>query len=334
MTQHVRTAPVGVVFGSLTPPEHLAAGSRLAEELGFADLWFSEDCFFTGAMSGLTQMLASTRRIPVGLGLASTQTRHPALLAMELAGLTRMHPGRVRATLGLGNTHWLHQMGVMPQRPLSALLHDFDAVRSLLAGKTVTSPGDPGHTLADVTLPFPPDVDVPLLMGAVNERALRAAGAHADGVLLSVLAGTGYVRWAKERVAEGAASVGRTPPPITAFVLASVDDDPERAETAVVDAVRFFARAELHTSLIGRSAITDEQRILGDWDSSTRAELVAEYAAAGTPGQVAGRLRSLLESGADAVGLWVLPSDELEPQLQVLAERVLPELGGTVLGQA
>jgi luciferase-like monooxygenase len=314
MTQHVRTAPVGVVFGSLTPPEHLAAGSRLAEELGFADLWFSEDCFFTGAMSGLTQMPRPARD-----GARRTRPDAPE----EGAGDTRprQHPlaapdGSHAAATAVG------------------LLHDFDAVRSLLAGKTVTSPGDPGHTLADVTLTFPPDVDVPLLMGAVNERALRAAGAHADGVLLSVLAGTGYVRWAKERVAEGAASVGRTPPPITAFVLASVDDDPERAETAVVDAVRFFARAELHTSLIGRSAITDEQRILGDWDSSTRAELVAEYAAAGTPGQVAGRLRSLLESGADAVGLWVLPSDELEPQLQVLAERVLPELGGTVLGQA
>ena len=58
--------------------------------------------------------------------------------------------------------------------------------------------------------------------------------------------------------------MGRTPPPITAFVLASVD------------AVRFFAHAELHTSLIGRSAMTDEQRILGHWDASTRAELVAE----------------------------------------------------------
>ena len=110
---------MGLVFGSLTPPERLAQGSRLAEELGFADVWFSEDCFFTGAMSGMTQLLASTRELTVGLGLASTQTRHPAVLAMELAGITRMYPGRVKATVGLGNAQWLRQMGILPTRPLS-----------------------------------------------------------------------------------------------------------------------------------------------------------------------------------------------------------------------
>ncbi|HWM02695.1 MAG TPA: LLM class flavin-dependent oxidoreductase [Actinophytocola sp.] len=309
---------MGVVFGSLTPPEQLSAGSRLAESLGFRELWFSEDCFFTGAMSGMTQMLASTHRIPVGLGLASTQTRHPALLAMELAGLARMHPGRVRATLGLGNAHWLRQMGTFPDRPLSALVNDFDAVGSLLAGESVTRAGGPGHTFDDITLSFPPAVSPPLLMGAVNERALRAAGARADGVLLSVLAGPAYVQWAREQVAAGAAAVGRAVPPITVFVLASVDDDPDRARDAVADAVEFFARAEAHTALVGRSATPD---------ATTRADLVREFAAAGKPEDVAAKLRSLLDHGADAVGLWMFPSDELEEQLRLVASRVLPGLG-------
>ena len=242
---------MGVVFGSLTPPEQLSAGSRLAESLGFRELWFSEDCFFTGAMSGMTQMLASTHRIPVGLGLASTQTRHPALLAMELAGLARMHPGRVRATLGLGNAHWLRQMGTFPDRPLSALVNDFDAVGSLLAGESVTRAGGPGHTFDDITLSFPPAVSPPLLMGAVNERALRAAGARADGVLLSVLAGPAYVQWAREQVAAGAAAVGRAVPPITVFVLASVDDDPDRARDAVADAVSDAGRDHASGSRAG-----------------------------------------------------------------------------------
>jgi alkanesulfonate monooxygenase SsuD/methylene tetrahydromethanopterin reductase-like flavin-dependent oxidoreductase (luciferase family) len=321
------TAPVGIVFGSLTPPEHLAGGSRLAESLGFADLWFSEDCFFTGAMSGMAQMLASTRDIPVGLGLASTQTRHPALLAMELAGLARMHPGRIRATVGLGNAHWLRQMGIMPARPLSAVLEDLAALRSLLNGETVTAAGNAGHTFEGVTLSFPPAVVPPLLMGAVNERALRAAGAHADGVLLSVLAGPQYVSWAAAHVHAGAASVGRAAPPITAFVLASVDDRQDRAQSAVADAVQFFARAELETALVRESATPHRDAILAEpWDAAVRSRLVGEFAAAGSAEQVASKLQSLLDHGADAVALWVFPSDDLDDQLHRLAEGVLPRI--------
>ncbi len=234
-----------MVFRSLTPPEHLAAGSRLAEDLGFSDLWFSEDCIFTGAMSGMTQLLASTKSVPVGLGLASSRTRHPALLAMEVAGLARMYPDRVRVTLGLGNAQ----------------------------------------------------------------------------------AGESYVRWASEEVAAGAADAGRAAPPITASVLASVDDDAQRARDAVVDAVQFFARAEGHTSLVSRSSTPDEGLLLGEWDARTRARLIGEFAAAGTPDDVTEKLRSLLGHGADSLALWIFPSEALDAQLRTLAERVLPQLG-------
>src|SRR5689334_3163149 len=124
---------LGIVFGSLTPPEGLTEGAALAERLGFGELWFSEDCFFTGGLSGLAQLLAATREVPAGLGLASVMTRHPAILAMELAGLARAHPGRVRAGIGLGNTHWLRQMGLLSRRPLTAVTETAGVLRDLLA---------------------------------------------------------------------------------------------------------------------------------------------------------------------------------------------------------
>ncbi|TCM40279.1 luciferase-like monooxygenase [Kribbella sp. VKM Ac-2568] len=176
---------IGVVFGSLTPPEELARGAALAEELGFGDLWFSEDCFFSGGVSGLTQLLASTSTATAGLGLASVVTRHPAVLAMELAGLARMHPGRVRTAVGLGNNH---QMGLLPARPLTAVTQTFEILRSLLAGgqvdrRTVT------HEYNNLKLDYPPTRPPELWIGAVNQQALQTAGRLADGVLLSVLAG-------------------------------------------------------------------------------------------------------------------------------------------------
>lgn len=150
-----RRAPVGIVFGSLTPPESMARTAGLAEELGFGELWFSEDCFFSGGMAGAAQLLASTEKIPVGLGVVSTVTRHPAISAMEVAGMAPMHPGRVRPGVGLGVRAWLRQMGLMPASPISALREGVLALRGLLDGEEVTLEVRT-HRLDGVRLDFRP----------------------------------------------------------------------------------------------------------------------------------------------------------------------------------
>ena len=67
MTSNERVSPVGLVLGSHMPPERIAPTARLAEEMGFGELWFSEDCFFSGGASGVTAALAATARLPVEL---------------------------------------------------------------------------------------------------------------------------------------------------------------------------------------------------------------------------------------------------------------------------
>jgi 5,10-methylenetetrahydromethanopterin reductase len=64
-------------------------------------------------------------------------TRHPAILAMELAGLARMDPGRVRAAIGFGNRHWLRQLGLLADKPLTTVAETFDVLRTLLDGGTI-----------------------------------------------------------------------------------------------------------------------------------------------------------------------------------------------------
>jgi alkanesulfonate monooxygenase SsuD/methylene tetrahydromethanopterin reductase-like flavin-dependent oxidoreductase (luciferase family) len=146
---------VGVVFGSITPPERIARVARLAEDLGFGELWFSEDCYFSGGMAGVAQILASTDRIPVGTGAVSAVTRHPAITAMEFAGLARMYPGRVRPGVALGVRHWLRQMDLLPAKPLTALHETVTVLRELFAGKEVSFDGT-AHRLDRIMLDQPP----------------------------------------------------------------------------------------------------------------------------------------------------------------------------------
>jgi alkanesulfonate monooxygenase SsuD/methylene tetrahydromethanopterin reductase-like flavin-dependent oxidoreductase (luciferase family) len=329
--------PIGVVFGSVTPPESIARTARRAEELGFDELWFSEDCFFSGGMSGLAQVLAATREVPVGIGAVSIASRHPAITAMELAGLARTHPGRVVPGVALGVRAWLEQMGVLPDAPLTALRETVGVLRDLLAGKEVTVEGSV-HRLSGVRLDFPPPEPLPVHVAAVNEKALRLSGEVADGTILSVLAGPAYVRWARERIAEGARRAGRDPSThrVTTFALYAVDDDAARARAAVRDAVALFLAAERASALVRVPGLdTELHTLLADGEQS-EADLAAripdpwldEVAIAGDPAHCAARLQELRDAGSDAVGLWLFPTDRAEEVAELTAREVLPRLRG------
>jgi 5,10-methylenetetrahydromethanopterin reductase len=325
-------APVGVVFGSVTPPELIARTARRAEELGFAELWFSEDCFFSGGMSGMAQILAATRQVPVGSGAVSIASRHPAITAMELAGLARTHPGRVVPGVALGVRGWLGQMGVLPAAPLTALREAVGVLRDLLAGKEVTVEGS-AHRLSAVRLDFPPPEPLPVHVAAVNEKALRLSGEVADGTILSVLAGTAYVRWARERIAEGARNAGRDASThrVTTFALYAVDADAAAARSAVRDAVALFLAAERASALVRVPGLAPELHDLlaqGEADLAARIpdRWLDEMAIAGDPAHCAARLQELLDAGSDAVGLWLFPTDRAEEVAELTAREVLPRL--------
>src|SRR4051794_6549204 len=133
--------PVGLVLGSLIPPEQICGVARLGEELGFSELWLAEDYFLTGAISGAASVLAATERIPVGLGIVSAVVRHPALLAMECSTLARIHPGRFRPGIGLGLPFLIGQMGLRPRSQIAAVRECTTSLRRLLAGEELTESG-------------------------------------------------------------------------------------------------------------------------------------------------------------------------------------------------
>ena len=80
--------------------------------------------------------LAATREVTVGIGLLPAAMRNPALAAMEIAGLARLHPGRFAAAFGHGVEPWMRQIDARPANRLAALEETVAAVRALLAGET------------------------------------------------------------------------------------------------------------------------------------------------------------------------------------------------------
>jgi alkanesulfonate monooxygenase SsuD/methylene tetrahydromethanopterin reductase-like flavin-dependent oxidoreductase (luciferase family) len=325
--------PIGLVLGSHMPAEGIPRTAKLTEELGFGELWFSEDCFFTGAMSGVTAALSVTERLPIGIGIVSAVTRHPALLAMELATMSRLYPGRVLPGVGLGVPAWLDQMGIRPRSPLSAMRECVTNVRALLDGREVTSEGRV-FTFDSVQLTHLPQERLPIYTGIVNENGLRLSGEIADGTVLSVLAGTDYVRWARERIDEGRSAAGRQEEPHRAvtYTLFSVDHDRSKAREAVRDSIAFYLEAMPKNALSQVLGITEQVgEILARGGAAAVAREMPDdwidlMAVAGDPDECAAKLDALLEAGSDSVGLWLFPTDRGDEVAELCAREVLPRL--------
>lgn len=347
---------VGLVLGSEIPPERLGPLAAAAESGGFAHVWLSEDCFLTGGIAGAALALGATDRIPVGIGVVSAVTRHPAVLSMELATLARAYPGRLHPAIGLGVPDWLGAMGLGQRSPLRAVRECLHAVRALLAGEEVTRSGPP-FDFSQVQLAYPPAERLPLHLGVAGPRMLQLSGSAADGTLLSVLAGVDYVQWARAQIDTGRAaadavadtsdkqaaeSSGGADPAavstrarshqVTCFALCSVGDDGDAARQRARAATAFYLAAG------GPNAITDAYGISEDLaeilQRGGRSELervipdrwVQDLTISGTAQDAIDQIERLRAAGADQVALYPVPADNAEHIVHTVSRDVIPNV--------
>ncbi|WP_229071758.1 LLM class flavin-dependent oxidoreductase [Actinoplanes sp. DH11] len=248
---------IGVMFDRDRAPEQLPAFATAMEEAGVDDLWVVEDLGWAGSMSAAALALAATSRIRVGIGIAPAPLRNPALLAMELAMLARVHPGRLVAGLGHGVPEWMRQVGAERKAKLALLEETVVAVRGLLNGETVTLHGSEVH-IDGVKLVHPPSVVPPIVTGVVKPRSLELSGRVADGTIIAEGNGPAQLAASLAHVRRGG---GGDDHEAIVFALLHVSDDPAETADVTGDLVRTQAAwlgvepADLFT-LIGPAAET------------------------------------------------------------------------------
>lgn len=324
--------PVGLVLGSALEPERIAQAARLGEQHGFSELWFAEDYFFTGGISGATAALGATERIPVGLGIVSAMVRHPSVLAMELATMSRMFPGRVMPGIGLGVPFWLSQMGLYPKSQLTAMRECITSLRAVLAGEELTRDGDYFH-FDKVKLTHPPAETLPLSMGVIGPKMLELSGEIADGTVVSVLASPEYVSWMRERIAAGAAKAGRDPSShrVATFVLYAADSDGRKAKESLRELAAFYLAAMPKSALTDVYGVADElaemtpggsEQVAREMPDSWLEDLVL----AGTPDECAEKIQRYLDAGTDSVVLFPASAEGIDELVEFAAREVIPRI--------
>lgn len=285
---------LGIMYDRAWDPAGLPEFARRVEAAGADDLWVVEDLGFNGGLTAAAVALGATERLRVGLGIAPAPYRNPALFAMEVATLARVHPGRFVPGLGHGVDFWLAQVGAKPGSSMARLEETLTSVGALLRGETVTMAGRE-VTLDGVRLVHPPEVVPPLFAAAVRAKSLELSGRCAQGTVIAEGHGPEDLRAARVHIERGGAGPGHE---LAVFAFCRIGD----------------ASAEGREP--GRASFEEEIAGQAGWLGRDPGGL---FTVGGTPEQAADRVRELWAAGATTVALRIYNTGPVDRLAEVVA---------------
>jgi probable F420-dependent oxidoreductase len=295
-----------ITFGFSLPhrspdPIDIAAVRRVAqraEELGFRDLWVTENTldhvFCLDSVVALTYAAAVTRKIRLGVSVMVLPLHHPIHVAHQIATLDYLSGGRAILGAGLGRSSHYAEFQIPSERRVARFRESVELIRRLWAGSEVNYSGTifqlTGAKLGvkPVQRPGPP-----IWFGGTHPDAIRRAAAIADGWMG---AGGGSFEAFRRDIAlmkEELERAGRDPAsyPLSKRVFLSVH---ERADVARAELERWFMTVYRN------------------------AKGAAQSGFCGTPEEVRGKIEELAETGVNH--LILNPVCRYTEQLEALAE--------------
>lgn len=250
-------------------------------------------------------MARETERVRLGPAALNPQTLHPVEIAGQTAALD--HASHGRAYLGLVTGSWLDRLGLAEDRELTRLREAVEVVRRLLAGDRSGFAGErfvlaPGAGLAYE--PLRPRV--PLMIGTWRPRAARYAAQAADELKIGGTANPDMVRLVRGWLGDASTRIV-----VGAVTVVDEDGGAARARAASEVAMYLEVVARLDPTLDlppGRPVPLDR------------------FTLAGTPEEVAGHARRLIDAGAARVEFGTPQGLTTGRGVELLCDRVLPLL--------
>lgn len=322
----------GVGLFPTEPPRVMREYALLADELGYANVWFG-DSQNIWRESSVTMGAAAvgTKRAVFGTGVTNAVTRHRSLLASTWATLSELTDGRVALGIGTGDSS-LRTMGLKPLK-LAELETAVAELRALFRGAEVREPDSGAAYHLNYLGENPPDI--PIYVAASAPKILHLAGRIADGVIVLVGTAPQFVKAALDTIERGAKESGRTLDDlhIVLWTPTAIRDDSDEARDLVrAQVARVLIRplpAEIAPS---EQAAVDRIRETYDYyhhmdTEAGHADLVTNeladlFSLAGTPEECRARLKEIAGYGVDQVAIvpFVRPGESRAPTIRTFAE--------------
>ncbi|MQY08159.1 TIGR03620 family F420-dependent LLM class oxidoreductase [Actinomadura macrotermitis] len=271
-----------------TPAEVWRRELARLEKTRYGSAWINEGIGRSEVFSQLGLMLAATRRLVVGTGIANIWARQAPTMQAGAETLAGAHPGRLALGLGVSARAAVEAAGLTYGRPLAEMTRYLDRMDA-----------------AEVT----PGVPFPRLLAALGPKMLELARERADGAYPHTLP---VENTALARAALGPGKL------LVVGVGMFLDDDIERARAA--------ARRSALFTMPGSPYVTHLRRLgyAGDLEPEPSDRVVDAIFACGGGDAIAARVREHLDAGADHVVLQPMDADltTLVDHLEAVSEHL------------
>lgn len=324
---------VGISFQSDKRAKDYERLGAAAEHYGFDVASVYGDLFFPPPLAPLLAMARATSSIVLGPACLNPFTVHPVEIAGQVAALDEASGGR--AFLGLARGAWLDQLGG-DQGPVEAVAEAAAIVSALLAGDRRGVAGRSFQLAPGAGLHYSPvRPSVPLMIGTWGPRLARLAGGTADEVKVGGSANPKMVPVVAGWSAQGALAAGRAQAVGTVLGAVTVVDHDGAAARA-----RARREVAMYIDVVGHldptldipaevaRGIRDALRGQGPEAAGRHVpdELLACFAFAGTPPQVAAQAALVLAAGASRVDFGTPHGLSDDEGVRLLGSAVLPAI--------
>ncbi len=307
------------------PIDDIIACSIAAEKAGFGYVSVAES-FYRDGFALASAIASNTNKVNFGTSVMPIFTRTPFQIAMGAGTLNELSHGRVGFLgVGVGYRNRTEQyFGIKQVQRLERMREYVEIVRKLLSGADATYHGK-FFNLEKFPKLSSELQNIPIYFGSSAPRMLELAGKIADGVILNSISTPEYVKFARERIADGAKAAGRDPSQIEighSIIYAVAEDSQEATKAAKEDILFYVSYPELDP-VIERSRFKKEalrmRELYSKGDKKGALSLISDemldaFAVFGTPKECAVKLRKFVRRGIDlpVVRVSVMPYKEHE----------------------
>ena len=305
----------GVAFFPAMPVDEVVDIGRLAESLGYADLWIPDQSFHHDPFLLLARCAQATSSIRLGVAVTNPVSRHPVQIARAAATLDQITGGRFILGLGAGNrTKVLPALGLPIDRPAARIEEAIDVCRRLFRGERVSLKGLT-LSLTEVGLEMDASPEIPIYVGSRGSRVLRIAGAKADGVFMEGMFTSDGLAYAQGEVERGAREAGRDPAEVEmvawqairlSTTVAAADEAHYRSWAALImGSTSNDVLEQIGIPLDTIESVAAALRTSGERAAGSRVpdEVVSRLLLTGDPDQIEAQLRTVEERRIDSVSI-------------------------------
>lgn len=280
--------------------DQVVAFALAAEQDGYDVLWTQETAG-RDPFGLLGHLAARTTRIRLGVGIAVIYGRDAVAMRGGASTVHELSGGRM--VLGLGASHRdtvSEVRGHAYTGPWSAMRDYLDAYAAA-AYRAPTPYGAP-----------------PVVLAALRLRMLELAATRADGAF-PYLVPVSYVARARQILNTAAEAAGRPRPAMVVSQACLLETDPDAARGAAHRYLDRYLGLPNYVANLRECGYTDDELVRPGAD-----RLVDDLVAWGDAAAVRGRLRAMLEAGADHVALIPLTANGLHADHATMEALVPP----------